>query len=468
MQGGNMQGDHDRVTFDPIDRYVSVLGQQGRVQLPADGNEQTAIHHHLLRSLIIDLKGRGWRPDHGFEIGVTNDSELGIGKGHCYIDGILCENAEERGVAAQPYAPIPEGASKALDLLLQGVEPFALYLDCWERHVSWLNDPRLREVALGGPDTATRLQIAWQVLPLSVAAAEMELEQVLAALARAIDGESKTARLAAINTAKKALSNAKKSTWEKLQGALDAFDGALPLLTVDVKEPRGEIDPCALSADAEYRGRENQLYRVEVHAPGLAGEATFKWSRENGSVAFKVLELESDAGAKTTRVTLESLGHDRRTGLCKNDWVELADHDTEMRREAPELLKVVEVDAQRRVTLEGESTVDPTKRATLRRWDHRADPDAEGCVAVKEGNGATDWIDLERGIKIRFELGGNYRTGDSWRFAARAATGEVEWPRDENGALPRGPHGVKHHRTLLAILESSGPRKWKADNLAKP
>ena len=30
---------------------------------------------------------------------------------------------------------------------------------------------------------------------------------------------------------------------------------------------------------------ENQLYRVEVHDPGELGSATFKWSRENASIA---------------------------------------------------------------------------------------------------------------------------------------------------------------------------------------
>ena len=33
----------------------------------------------------------------------------------------------------------------------------------WERHITWLEDERIREVGLGGPDTATRAQVVWQV-----------------------------------------------------------------------------------------------------------------------------------------------------------------------------------------------------------------------------------------------------------------------------------------------------------------
>jgi hypothetical protein len=38
-------------------------------------------------------------------------------------------------------------------------------------------------------------------------------------------------------------------------------------------------------AASKYSGAENQLYRVEMHRSGAAGEAKFKWSRDDGSVA---------------------------------------------------------------------------------------------------------------------------------------------------------------------------------------
>ena len=40
---------------------------------------------------------------------------------------------------------------------------YVVYLDVWERHITFLDDPAIREKALGGPDTATRTKIVWQV-----------------------------------------------------------------------------------------------------------------------------------------------------------------------------------------------------------------------------------------------------------------------------------------------------------------
>ncbi len=45
-----------------------------------------------------------------------------------------------------------------------------VYLDVWQRHITSLDDQRIREVALAGPDTTTRIQTLWQVkiLPITL------------------------------------------------------------------------------------------------------------------------------------------------------------------------------------------------------------------------------------------------------------------------------------------------------------
>ncbi|MGZ4355612.1 MAG: DUF6519 domain-containing protein, partial [Gaiellaceae bacterium] len=110
---------------------------------------------------------------------------------------------------------------------------------------------------------------------------------------------------------------------------LDALSLAAPRLRAVAKRDARNPDPCAIAADVQYRGRENQLYRLEVHAAGAVGEATVKWSRENGSVMFAVIEdgITADAGVVT--VELEDLGRDRRSGLCEGDWVEITGNDFE-------------------------------------------------------------------------------------------------------------------------------------------
>jgi hypothetical protein len=166
-----MQGDFSRNTFDPRHRFSRVLMQQGRVLLDADWNEQTSILLHYLRTLTKDLVGPHGGPGDGFAIGDEDDDgealelDFTIGRGRYYVDGILCENlapvtcpakpAPPLYYSAQPDDPEPEELEKGTSYLV--------YLDVWERHLTHLQAEHVREVALGGPDTASRAQVVWQV-----------------------------------------------------------------------------------------------------------------------------------------------------------------------------------------------------------------------------------------------------------------------------------------------------------------
>ena len=97
----------------------------------------------------------------------------------------------------------------------------------------------------------------------------------------------------------------------------------------------------------------------------------------------------------------------------------------------------------------------------MRRWDHTPDEKAGGAIFVKESESDTDWIDLERGVRVRFLPGGLYRKGDYWLIPARVATGDIEWPTDEAGMrLPLEPHGLTHHRAALAIVKKDATEAW--------
>src|SRR5262249_39463637 len=238
-------------------------------------------------------------------------------------------------------------------------------------------------------------------------------------------------------------------------------------------------DPCIIPPDARYRGAENQLYRVEVHRPGAAWDgtdggkahaATFKWSRENGSVIFPIV-----GGGGTTTVTLENLGRDDRLTLAEGDWVEVEDDDYVLRNRHGNLLQVQALDrTSLTVILSGvpDASVggDPAKHPLLRRWDHQeGDPTegglqlaADGAALIIEGSDG-GWLSLEDGVQVQFQVGlpaSAYRTGDYWLIPARTATADVEWPRepakDSTGnprlvpiALP--PAGVEHHYAPLAV-----------------
>jgi hypothetical protein len=319
------------------------------------------------------------------------------------------------------------------------------------------------------------VQLAWQVHVASEGLFEQldTISKALTARQKVADADGKkdlTKRLKVITDLKNLFGDpATNLTNDSAPTILAALDEARPLMAAEAKDDSTQPEPCVISAEAEYRGRENQLYRVEIHEPGLAAKASFKWSRENGSVAFRVFDIveatvESADKSKTeTHVTLENLGRDRRTGLCEGDWVEVIDDVIEFNGDVTPLLQVSKIDAQRRiVTLKGKApALDLTRHAILRRWDHHADDEARGIMRVTESND-TGWIDLERGVKIRFSVGGNYRKGDYWLVPARVVTGDVEWPRDGDVPRPIPPQGPLYHRASLAVVtKSSGTWKVK-------
>ena len=429
----NFLGDFSRWTFDPRKRFTRVLEQQGRARIDADGNEQSAIFLHHLRALAEDIGGPYFGPmgDTGFRISPVVDNgllaDLTIHPGVYYAHGVRCENRQE----ALRYTGQPGVSAK--DLAPWG--RYLVYLEAWERHVSYIEDPGIREVALGGADTAVRAELAWQVRIRAGWELEFEETRTLShqALTRALRdlGRRSVARLAA-------------------RAGMD-------------QEP-GE-DPCEQPAEAGYRGPENQLYRVEIHRGGDANQATFKWSRDNG-LTFPV------ARRKGAVLTLANLGRDARMTLEPADWVEVLDDRSERLVEPPDLVQVVEVDPERyQVILDKEPGdnigSDPALHPRLRRWNHRAGEPEEGgaelqggAVRIREGDDETAWIELEDGIGIRFQSPGDeggptvYRPGDYWWIPARTATGDVEWPTAGDGApAALEPHGVERFYAPLAIVE---------------
>jgi hypothetical protein len=441
-----MRGDFSRTTFHPENQYSRVLKQQGRVELDADWNEQVAIGLHQLRTLAADLIGGHGGPmgNVGFKIepatsGPKNaEGEFSIGAGRYYVDGILCENDEPTSYFGQAHRT----KSSAL-----ATGAYLAYLDVWEREVTPIEDPRIREVALGGPETALRARVVWRV---RVAEVESEFADKFPDLTNKLEELNKYFR-------------------DNVLGGLQPAERGKLSAQAVLRPGRDARDPCDVSPEAKYRGFENQLYRVEIQRVEEAKEktksetlVTFRWSRDNGSIVFPILDLDGD-DAKTL-VTVAHLGKDDRSTLTVGDWVEIADETTTLDPpEDPKLLRITHIDRPARVvTLSGRPDGDvgrvSTRSPLLRRWDRRAgaaaDDDAagsalDGVVHVATGR----WIELEDGVQIRFEKDGTFLRGDYWQIAARTATADVEWPRTPNGdPIAQTPHGVIHHYAPLAYL----------------
>src|SRR5262245_5620640 len=304
-----MGADISRVRFNSFDDFAGVVLQQGRLLLDADFNAYVALLDRRLRAETCDLTSFGPDPNHAGVAWVPRQtpdafrvtaaaSELMIGRGRMYVDGLVAENhgldpygfdpllSERVGTSDMPYThqtywPHPD------DLASGG--PHLAYLDVWEREVTYLEDPDLVEIAVG-VDTTARMQTVWQVRLLP-------------------------------NIGSASCSSDDKD----IPGWLDVIRPSAGRLTTDTITIAPTDDPCALPPSGGYRGLENQTYRVEVHDGGALGTATFKWSRDNGSVAMPVVEMVS-----STVLRLATVGRDVVLRVSTNDWVEILDDNYEL------------------------------------------------------------------------------------------------------------------------------------------
>ena len=301
---------------------------------------------------------------------------------------------------------------------------YIAYLDVWQREVTALDDPRIREVALGGPDTAARLKTTCQVRLLEVAAS--------------------SPRDIACGT--------EFPEWEEL------IAPASGRLNARTQAPSPEDDPCQLPPSAGYRRLENQLYRVEVHDGATRSGATYKWSRDNASAETRIIEIDPADG---TRVEVSSTGKDEVLGFQPGQWVEIIDDEAELKANPYPLIQIDDVSpGQNLIILKADVSAHRGTARKLRRWDQTRMLNAGGDLEDVTGAipmtavGADGWAPLEGGIQVRFS-NGTYRSGDYWLIPARTNTGEIEWPPYEipnARPIPQPPFGVRHHYCRLALV----------------
>jgi hypothetical protein len=423
--------------------------QQGRVQLDSDWNEFAALLDRRWRAETTDIIGKSTVPKEtpdGFRIQITSDG-LTIGRGRIYVDGLLAENhgraplefdpilGEERGTLPLPYDEQPyfPNVSVVAPAPTSG-GPHLCYLDVWQREVTSVEDLNLIEKAVG-VDTTTRLQTVWQVKFLS-------------------------------NIGPDATCGSELEAWSEV---IAPSDGRLSSAAVGVPT---NTDPCLLPPSGGYRGLENRLYRVEIHDGGPTGTATFKWSRDNASVAMAVTAITAP-----DKLTVADVGRDSVMHFKSGGWIEITDDWLEFARQSGVSPQPVGVMAQvksvsgdkREITLmspipanvfttDAQGNTDPARHTQVTRWDQSGqirdtngnllidlNASNEGVIRVPAGGTS---IVLEDGVQITFDTapGGNYKTGDCWNFVARPADASVE----ELKKAP--PLGVHHHFCRLGLV----------------
>src|SRR5690606_1361596 len=329
--------------------------------------------------------------------------------------------------AAQPYytnpAELPHGG------------PHQVYMDGWQRELIPVNMPELVEKAVG-VDTTRRLQTVWQVKLLA------DVGDISCAT-----GD------------------------DEIPGWLEATAPSAGRLSTATGDPSFEPDPCQVPPAAGYRGLENQLYRVEVHRGGTLGTATFKWSRDNATVASRV----SHINPARDRITVESIGRDDVLRFHDGDWVEVTDDWRELHGQPGELRRIRVaggVDESARTLqfdqalpagmfpTDAQQATQPARNTRVRRWDQA------GLVRRENGNQVLDLnapgaagdtpilaagarLFLHPGILVDFSLArarGQFRSGDYWVFAARTVDASIEL------LTQAPPLGIHHHYARLAMV----------------
>jgi hypothetical protein len=334
---------------------------------------------------------------------------------------------------------------------------YLVVLEAWQREVNALQDPHIREVALGGPDTCERLQTVWQVHLIPYHGEASPPSSPLASPpAKPVDCCSPFP-------------------------GLDEFQSALTttgLMNAQVGQALQSPPQCLPIAPSGYQGVANQLYRVEVFQSGQAnGSATIVWSRDNAMVETSIVCIDS-----TNHVYVTDLGKDDLHSFSLNDYVEIVDPDGELEGQPRFLAQINQVPISS-VTPSCSATSAPAYQIVLqpappaslqgksnlrlRRWDM---PQTQTMLLDAYGNPqgiqiTPGWIQIENNIEVNFS-DGYYASTSYWQIPARTATGDIEWPPfavPNSNPIPQPPLGIAHSFCRLALVHVA-KGAWKIDD----
>jgi len=262
--------DISRVAFDPRKHYKSVRMQQGRVLTDDDWNENERIGNEDTRRTKLDIIGRYGSPDQGFKIkmlsgGIFPDNLVNfeILKGCIYLGGLRLEmDATETFRLQKDWLQKVDAVDSVPPLQNNDIYDL-VYLEAWQQAISAVEDSSLFEVAIGGPDTTTRMR-----------------------------------NMRRVRLFRKSCSPECAISWKNLvtnwaNGHLGTLNSEMELtsdaiLTVSFAD--GEPDDiCSPPVSGGYLGAENQAIRVQIRdfdATTKAGH--FTWGFDNAAPLYRI------------------------------------------------------------------------------------------------------------------------------------------------------------------------------------
>jgi hypothetical protein len=239
-----MVADIARVTYDRTRQYRFPIYQQGRVTLEADNNEATTLASEALRLETVDIIGPTGAVEDGYEVGPGKGPDgVTIHAGTFYLGGWRLELDKAIDISPHPAAD-KDGISKG---------NFAVALLLTEQSVCAVEDQALREVALGGPDTAARMRLMQKFLRIPV------------------KGDTCAEAKATV------LGLLENEGIKHLDHTLQLISAAT--LKVAFVQGPPSTDPCTPAAAGGYLGADNQMVRVTVtEFSGNGGKLLWGWN----------------------------------------------------------------------------------------------------------------------------------------------------------------------------------------------
>jgi hypothetical protein len=439
--------DISRSAFDPRKLYTSVRMQQGRVILDDDWNENERIANEDLRRSRVDIVGPAGSPDEGFRISnahVAADGRIDfdIGSGSFYLGGNRLELHPAVTYLLQSDALQPSELAVSAS---SGVRSDLAVLMTYQQPVSAVEDSELFEVALGGPDTTTRLRTMQRVV-----------------LWADIKGDTCV------------------EAWQALQAQLEAAgQGTLNAehelivdaeLTVSFAAGEPPEDLCTPSAAGGYLGAENQAIRVQ-----LVDNGHLTWGFNNAAPLYRVqvaadrqtvtmlTEPKDEAHWPLAEQTVEILPW---TAVLSNN-EKIADSQGHLTRVSasynPDTGQLTLADPIPTTGFDDWDSRDDAATLAqggtyyyLRVWNRGADHTAEPAIPFTPGTAMTLG---QTGLQITFS-GTQFRAGDYWIIAARPETPNRVVPWELEQGL--GPHGRRLFITPLALIH------WPQNSADRP
>ncbi len=418
-----MKGDFSFLPLGTAPHYTGVLHQQGRVLLDRDWNEAAAIAAGWRTAAGRDTFGGGIlavpvaSPGAFKVLGASSDGvqvKLSLDAGRAWADGMsLTLDATASFNASYfdaPYQSVPAAPAS----IAAGVRDLVV-LEVWEETVSGFQDPlNLIEPALGGPDTTERTQAFVNLKLLRLGP-----NDDCSAAVRLLDDVATKGKLTV---------------------------SPAPMLSIG--------GDCPLEAGGGYSGMEHYLYRIEVAEPDAGGQARFKWSQWNGGLVGRGLYAAGAAGAAGTG-TLTITANDQMINHCgvSEFYLEVLAFDAAFgswRIAMTAAATLAQDGILALASVQGVWPGAPTASGFFRLWN------GIGLVA-QFPLGGSDPVELKDGVRLEFDAASsgnaNYQPGDYWTFPVRAsgvAFAAPIWP------AKAAPHGVRHSRVALGILNWSG------------